>query len=744
MPQAMLEAVPLFRRRLALSIAILAGTSLVIFVTLAFMFTKLEERQRGAGSQVRESALWATFQADREAYRLTDAILRAQLDRTPETLANVVLRYDVLYSRATDLQKIVRDGLTRSSETLTARIQDTETRILGIAPQIDAVKLDEPAFLAYLPELSVEVDAIRKNTEFVAIEANTLNGEMRVAERAATGDVSRVIAWGVLVLVAGLVLVVALLIIQLVHIARTGRRLQALSQHNARAAEAAEAGNRAKSVFLATMSHEIRTPLNGVIGMAEVLATTPLDGTQADLVGLIHQSGDLLLDVISDILDFSKLEAGMVEVNAADLPLTDLLDQMRGLLSPRATAKGLRLEVCASPVTIRTDPALLRQILVNLIGNAIKFTDRGSVRVLVEAAEGARLRISVTDTGHGIPADALPRLFKEFSQIDNTIARRFDGSGLGLAICKRLVEALGGEIGVFSVCGEGTSFWIEIPTGLSAGAEVTQCPAMVPSAAVPMPAHPQAQPTEPCRYTGRILVVEDNGVNRKVACGLLESLGLRALIAEHGAEACSMTETQTFDLILMDMQMPVLDGLAATRLMRARGYAGTIVGLTANAFVSDREGCLAAGMDDFITKPVTRAKLRDLLGRWLPHRAADVDEALRGALIGTLGADVVTGLLADFGAESLSLIAEARAALGSQDPEPYARAAHAQGGRGEPRAHGDKPPRPDRTRRGPRRSGPARSDRGATARAGGHRHAALRLNGSRPPPCAQRRTPPAT
>ncbi len=666
----MSRAVPLFRRRLAVSMVLLAGISLVIFVTLAVMFAKLVERQRGVETSIRENALWATYQADRESGRLTESLARAMIERSPEALDLVVLRYDVLYSRASLLEdRVIVEQINTASE-VAAMARQARERIRALAIEIDDVRQTSERFLAALPGLYERALEIRAVTEALALAFNTTNNTLRVAERSAIQEAHRIIGLGVVVLVLCLGLVVGLLIAQLVHIARTGRRLQDLSERSARAAEAAEAGNHAKSVFLATMSHEIRTPLNGIIGMAEILAGSELPREQAEQVDLIRQSGDLLLDVINDVLDFSKLESGRIDVISEAVDLRAELNMVHRAMEPRAAAKGLRLDVEAPAVVLTTDPVLLRQIVVNLVGNAVKFTASGSVRIEASLDGPGQLCLRVTDTGEGIPEEALPRLFREFSQVDGSISRRFGGTGLGLAICKRLAEVLGGTIGVSSRLGVGTCFSLRLPVGQIEASAADRAPDPKPD-----------NRSGPRPMIGRVLVVEDNPVNRKVACGLLEAAGLTAVCADDGAAALFLTQSDTFDLILMDMQMPVLDGLAASRLLRARRYTGPIVGLTANAFVSDREACLAAGMNDFVTKPITRAKLAEALGRWLPLAPtqppgastgpARIDDDYRATLVDCLGSEAVDDLVRDFVVDARMQIQAARAALNTKDRKTF-------------------------------------------------------------------------
>ena len=259
---------------------------------------------------------------------------------------------------------------------------------------------------------------------------------------------------------------------------------------------------------------------------------------------------------------------------------------------------------------VRNDPVRLRQVLINLVGNAVKFTPRGSIRLTAEVRDAAVIRFTVEDTGIGIAAEAIPRLFQEFSQIENGLTRRFEGTGLGLAISKRLVQAMGGDIGVTSVPGLGSRFWFEID-----GGDIRQR-----DKALPLPAPHHAESGR--QLAGRVLVVEDNVTNQMVICALLRLVGLKSVVAQNGQVALDMLEHEVFDLALVDMQMPVLDGLATARQIRARGYELPLLGLSANVSVADRQACLDAGMDDFLSKPITLERILDAIEPWLSSRAA--------------------------------------------------------------------------------------------------------------------------
>ena len=396
---------------------------------------------------------------------------------------------------------------------------------------------------------------------------------------------------------------------------------QQSEEHAKALAHEAAAANRAKSDFLANMSHELRTPMNAIMGFSQVLSEENIKQEHQSYINMIASNSRNLLTLINDILDYSKIESGKMTVEICDCQIGDMLSEIESMLRPSAMQKKIHFEVLQCdpiPAVIRTDPLRLRQCLINLVNNAIKFTETGYVYVNVTLQQRRGkvfVRFDVEDTGIGVSEEKLPLIFESFTQADSATTRKYGGTGLGLSITQQLIKLLGGEIFVVSTEGRGSVFTIEIPAGVQWPDEDTP----MWNKYLPVDEINEMHETEKgtVMYSGKVLVAEDNPSNQKLIAILLQRMGLEVTLADDGLEAVEKCELQAFDVILMDMQMPNLNGYDATRQLRSQGVKTPIIAVTANAMTGDEQKCMDVGCDGYLSKPIDRNKLDELVSRHL-------------------------------------------------------------------------------------------------------------------------------
>lgn len=655
-------------RKAGKSTVVLQVFAVALLILLAWVYSNISTRYSELHDGIRENALWSVYQLDREAARFREELGRIILsaDTSAEALKRISLRYDILYSRMATLDQTRFEQYFATDKTVRAYLQTIKGGIYSNAPLFDAVATGKPPTDKQLNTLQTDVSDVARNTEQLL---NYSNNALSIA-RAESRDILSALARESMALIGLITACVVFLIYtlrrQLRNVRAAGLSLEAMAERFNTSFQAADAGNRAKSQFMATIGHEIRTPLNAILGMVELLELTVLPDHVRPNIKTIQRSGEALLDIINEILDFSKIEHGKLELEYRPVNLTRLIENaaemMRGRAADGGNALFVDIPVALTAPNIRTDPTRLRQVVLNLLGNAIKFTAHGAVTLVVQQVgtpSALRLRIEVRDTGIGIDATGMQRLFQPFSQVDASISRKYGGTGLGLTICKEIITAMGGEIGVKSVPGEGSTFWLEVPVEAVATAEQFT-PETKDAAPKPLP-----------RLD--ILVVEDNAVNQQVALQFLRHLGQTATLAENGAVAVHEASKRRFDLILMDMQMPIMDGIEATRHIKSGGgpcSQSPIIAMTANASEHDREACLKAGMVGFQLKPIALHQLHALIAGFQPvtplpdTRLSQAHIATRSAeLIAVLGEQVFEGLLQTFFDDAVDLLTEMKTAM---------------------------------------------------------------------------------
>ncbi|GLR24272.1 ATP-binding protein [Ciceribacter naphthalenivorans] len=675
-------------------------SALLLFV-LIVLFVGISRQFRSLQDGIRENAVWSVYQLDREARALDYSLAELRRQAPSKTLLDEFsLRYDILYSR-TRLARETKFGDYFSDDPKVLRLLgEIEAIVAGYQPTFDAYAAGRMPNTTELDSLDAALGVLSKTTEDLLVHTNMRLSAERADTRATILELERTSAIMLALLMVSVVFLVVTLRRQLKSVRKTGLELEGMAQRLTEAYEAADAGNRAKSQFMATMGHEIRTPLNAILGMSEILEFSQLPDDALSSVKTIRSSGEALLEVINEILDYSKIEHGKLELEERAVDICALAETTVSIIRGRADDHGniivLDIPDSLDALYVRTDPTRLRQVLLNLLSNAVKFTNKGTVTLrLREFYRHGKLmlRFEVEDTGIGIDEAGLAKLFKPFSQVDASITRKYGGTGLGLTICKQIVEKLGGELGMSSTVGVGSIFWFELCVVAVGKDEVRR--------------QLGGQDNTPLPRL-KILLVEDNHVNQLVATRFLDRLGQDVVVAKHGAEAVSIAKEQDFDAILMDMQMPVMDGIEATRRIIAEGgrcAATPIIAMTANASDDDRRRCIEAGMAGFESKPVTMERLRNVIVAIVEGPAAvqggataddiglpepiiidnvdfpalaidGLDEARQSELVDALGEDVFRELVESFFNDATGLIQDLHVALANHDPEKIDRALH--------------------------------------------------------------------
>jgi signal transduction histidine kinase/DNA-binding response OmpR family regulator len=671
-------------RKASKATVVLQAFAVLLLLGLIFLFTDISRKYSALQDGIRENALWSVYQLDREARRLHETlhIMLVENDLSPDRVKMLGMRYDILYSRMTILEKTAFEKKFKLDDTIAGQVADIRQTVFGRVSTFDALaaggKIDRSEFVS----TDRDFEQLVANTEKLLIYTNNTVSMERAEAREAVLSLQVKSAGLVALLVCCVVFLIVTLRRQLTSVRLAGLSLEAISNKLNEAYLGAEAGNRAKSQFMATMGHEIRTPLNAILGTAELLELSTLPPSVAPGVQTIRRSGQALLEIINEILDFAKIEHGKLDVETRAVDVRAVVNATVEIVRDRATEHGNRIVLdmpaAFSAPVIFSDPTRLRQVLLNLLSNAIKFTNNGTVTLRIREIGGgdrAGLRFEVVDTGIGIDDEGLCKLFRPFSQVDASISRKYGGTGLGLTICKQIVEALEGSIGVESRKGEGSTFWFDIP---ARPAEDVLLKALDGNAAA-----------IPSLASLNILLVEDNLVNQQVAAGFLAHLGQRVTIANDGLEAVELADMGKFDLILMDMQMPRLDGIEATKRIRATSSLcrnAPIIAMTANASDDDRRLCGEAGMTGFQSKPVTMQQLRGIVhslgteSQNTPEgKQIEIDNAFevrRAEIVEALGEETFDELLSSFFDDAAALLRDLHAALAVNDSRKADRLLH--------------------------------------------------------------------
>jgi signal transduction histidine kinase/HPt (histidine-containing phosphotransfer) domain-containing protein len=668
-------------RKVSKATAFLQAFATLLLVGLVYLMSGIYQRYEALQDGVRENALWSVYQLDREARRLNEEadVMLAKGDLSATAARSLSTRYDILYSRMSILKRANFDLRLSEDRDLAEIVKKIEPVVMAQTSWFDALAKGASIEKARLQKFADDTAPLVSNTESLLTQVNNKVSTDRAEARDAlqilqmkTGALTALLACSVGVLVFTLRR-------QLKSVRSAGLAFEGLVQELREAYSSAEAGNRAKSQFMATMGHEVRTPLNAILGTAELLELGELPARTKAGIQTIRRSGQTLLEILNEILDFAKMENGRIDVSLAPSNITNVIASAVEMMRDRAAENGDTLIADIGDLgegeVILTDATRVRQVVLNLLSNAVKFTKDGTVvlKMTKDYNEGKPvIRLAVSDTGIGIDAAGQERLFKPFSQVDATISRKYGGTGLGLTICKEIIDALGGKISVSSARGAGSTFWFEIP----AEAGISMATTDNGKSDVDATTLPRLN----------ILLVEDNAVNQHVAAGFLRHLGQTIVVANDGVEAVKAISEDDFDLVLMDMQMPNMDGIEATRQIRKMAGASAnvaIVAMTANASDDDRRLCLEAGMSDFQSKPLTLAQLAAIIRQQKPAAGTSPDPMpdstvndRRRELVEVLGEEAFAELLDSFFSDAVSILSGLANALRDNDPKNLDRMLH--------------------------------------------------------------------
>jgi signal transduction histidine kinase/ActR/RegA family two-component response regulator len=599
------------------------GTATMALAMAVLLVFEISQKQtiRAANDMRSDSVIALAFQCEREFLRFRSRVDVAVHSGTPLDVDDLALRFDIFQSRLT---------LLRDNPSISMLVGQPE--YVALLPELEKMVRQTEAVLAKKPVVTAELAGLLGTLNSLGpnVQALTVVATSEVSHRLEHQDATMleqndlIIALTVLQLLLLMVAAAALVIWQ----RRQESERLALEALNVELKDArfkAEAASRSKSQFLANMSHELRTPFNGMLGMMQLLESTALDASQRDFIATAQSSAKHLLSLLNDILDVSALESGNFKLTTAPTDVRQVFNDVQSLLEPQATSKGVRL-VSLAPNNVlpwaEVDAKRLKQILFNLVGNAIKFTEQGAVTVTAQVNplghSAAELVCEVTDTGIGMDASSLEKLFQRFYQVDAGANRKFGGTGLGLEISQSLAELMGGKITVRSQLGQGSTFTLRIPLALCPSGANRFSPSEY--SAVPPVVAAQANPVGNGSKQVSVLVVEDHAINRKLVGMLLGRMGCAVTFCEDGQQAVDPVQTQAFDAILMDVNMPVMDGLTATRQIRAMGGAMAavpIIVFTADVMNEAKERASAAGANDFLPKPVQIGDLRATLQKYV-------------------------------------------------------------------------------------------------------------------------------